>query len=349
MEMRALGRTGIQVPVLSLGTMTWGEQNTQAEAFAQMDLAFDRGVRLFDAAELYPTPARRDTHGRTEEIIGAWLRSRGRRQEVMIASKVLGRSEHTWYRDGGVKPRLLPAQVREACEKSLKRLGVETIDLYQVHWPDRRVSTFGANPTVFRWVREEDEVPIEETLYALGKLVLEGKVRHIGISNESAWGAMTWLRLAEEGAGPRIVSIQNAYSLVNRTFEVALAEIAMRENLGLIAYSTLAQGNLTGKYAGGALPAGARKTLYNRMQRYETPGAEVAVSAYLGLASELGLDPAQLAIAYVASRPFTTTVLLGATSTAQLEHDLDAAEVKITPEIEQAIDAIHLLHQNPCP
>ncbi len=350
MDYRRLGRTDISISSLALGTMTFGEQNTEAEAHAQMDLAFDRGVNLFDAAELYPIPPKPETQGRTEEIIGTWLKSRRRRNKVIIATKVVGRTDSTWFRDDRSEGRLTRPQIMEAVDKSLKRLQIDCIDLYQIHWPDRVVSGFGSNPTVWKAQSPaEDETPIEAVLEVMAELVETGKIRHVGLSNESAWGTMTYLKASESKGLPRVVSIQNAYSLVNRTFEVGLAEIAEREQVGLLAYSALAQGYLTGKYRGGALPPGARKTLFDRLQRYETPGADKALSAYLDLAAELGADPAQLALAFVRSRPFTTAVLVGATSLAQLETNLGSAELVITPEIEARINAIHLLNCNPCP
>jgi aryl-alcohol dehydrogenase-like predicted oxidoreductase len=350
MEKRRLGRTDILVSSLSLGTMTFGEQNTEAEGHAQMDLALERGVNLFDAAELYPIPPKAETQGRTEEIIGSWMKARGNRDKIVLATKVVGRSENRWFRNDGSEARLTRAHVEEAVNKNLKRLGTDYIDLYQIHWPDRNVSGFGSNPTI--WTDPApcaDETPIEETLETLGDLVKAGKIRHVGLSNESAWGTMRYLAIAEKMGLPRVVSIQNAYSLVNRTFETALAEIAHREQVGLLAYSALAQGYLTGKYRDGALPAGARKTLFDRLQRYEKPGAEPAINAYLDLAAELGLSPSQLAIAFARSRPFMTSVILGATSLAQLEHDLGALEVTVTPEIEGRINTLFQHHGSPCP
>lgn len=350
MEKRRLGRTDIMVSSLSLGTMTFGEQNSEREGHAQMDFAFEHGVNLLDASELYPIPPKPETQGRTEEIIGTWMKSRGNRDKVVLATKVLGRSDNTWFRNDGSPTRLTRPQMEEALDKSLKRLGTDYIDLYQLHWPDRHVITFGSNPTAWADVRRaEDENGIEETLSVLGDFVRAGKVRHIGLSNESAWGTMTFLKHAEMKGLPRVASIQNAYSLVNRTFETGLAEVATREDVGLLVYSALAQGYLTGKYRDGALPKGARKTLFDRLQRYEKPGAEQAINGYLDLAGDLGVDPAQLAIAFARSRSFVTTVLLGATSLAQLEVDLGAAAIEITDEIEARINAIHQFTGNPCP
>ena len=350
MRRTTLGRTSLTVPAICLGTMTFGEQNTEAEGHAQMDRAFERGIDFLDMAELYAIPPRPETAGRTEEIVGSWMAARGNRSRVTIATKVVGRSDMTWFRDDGSKSRLTRAQVDEAVFKSLKRLGTEWIDLYQVHWPERRVPGFGSNPTIWKSPsRVADEAAIEVTLEALDAHVKAGRIRHVGLSNESAWGTMRWLRASEVAGQARPVSIQNAYSLVNRTFEVALAEVCEREDVGLLAYSALGQGYLTGKYRGGALPAGSRKALFDRLQRYEGPGCAEAIEAYVALAAELGISPTTLAIAFVVSRPFVTSTIIGATTMAQLEEVLAAADFGITPEIAARIDAIHLVHQNPAP
>ncbi len=239
--------------------------------------------------------------------------------------------------------------IRFAIEGSLKRLQTDYVDLYQLHWPDRSLPLWGAGGTTYRRPSHRAEIPIEETLEALNELVEAGLVRHVGLSNETPWGVARFLRAAELGHGPRVVSIQNAYNLINRAFEMGLAEFAEREQVGLLAYSPLAQGYLTGKYQGGARPPGTRTTLFERAQRYEKPGVEAAIGAYLALARDIGVDPAQLAIAYVTSRPFVTSNIIGATTMAQLETDLGSAQMKITPEIERRIDEIHQLHSNPAP
>lgn len=350
MRRRPLGRTGLEVPEACLGTMTFGEQTTEAEGHAQLDLALERGVDFLDTAELYAIPPKAETQGATERIIGSWFAARpGARRRVTLATKVVGRTASTYYRDDGSPGCLDRAQVREAVDKSLARLRTDYIDLYQVHWPDRAMPGFGGGATVWKEPEPAPEVPILETLEALGEAVRAGKVRAVGLSNESAWGAMTYLHHAETAGLPRIASIQNAYSLLNRTFEVNLAEVCAREEVGLLAYSALAQGYLTGKYEGGALPQGSRKRLFNRMQRYETPGAGPAITAYLALAREAGIDPVHLALGFAASRPFVTSTILGATSLDQLSHALDAFDAPLPAEVLARIDAIHALHGNPCP
>jgi aryl-alcohol dehydrogenase-like predicted oxidoreductase len=348
MQYRKLGRTGLDVSLICLGTMTWGEQNTEAEGHEQMDYALDQGVNFWDTAEMYAIPPKRETQGATERIIGSWFQSRGKRDKVILASKVAGRSDFDWLRDGGVKARPNRAQINEAIDKSLKRLRTDYIDLYQVHWPDRPI-TWGGNPTVYQDLKSEDDVAIEETLSALSALVKAGKIRHIGLSNESAWGTMSYLKLSEFKGLARVASVQNAYNLINRTAETALAEVFMREEVGLLAFSPLAQGYLTGKYLNGALPPGTRKTLFNRGQRYEKPGADIAIQAYVDLAKEVGLDPAQMALAFVNTRPFLGSNIIGATTMAQLKTNIASIDVPMTAELEARINAIHQLHMNPAP
>ncbi len=346
MEFRKLGRTEVRVSVLCLGTMTWGQQNTEAEGHEQMDYAVAQGINFFDTAELYPIPPKRETQGRTEEIIGTWFASRKNRDRIILATKVVGRTRMDWFRKDGSTGRLTRAQILEAVEGSLRRLRTDYIDLYQTHWPDRPIEIFGG----LNYKRlDGDEVPIEETLSALSDLVRQGKVRFIGISNETAWGTAQYLRAAEVLGLERIVSIQNAYNLLNRTFEIELAEFADREQVGLLAYSPLAQGYLTGKYRGGALPPGSRKALFQRLGRYETPQAEAAMALYFELAERHGLNPAQMALQFVTTRPFVTSNIIGATTMEQLQTDIASIHVQLPQEVLDGIERIHLQHPNPCP
>lgn len=347
MEYRRLGRTDLNVSLICLGTMTWGQQNTEAEGHEQMDYALDQGVNFFDTAELYSIPPKPETQGSTERIIGSWFKSRANRDKVILASKVVGRSDSTWYRDDGSKAELSRKQIEEAVNKSLKRLQTDYIDLYQIHWPDRPMP-WGSNPTIFRH-QEGQSHPIAETVEIMTDLMKAGKIRHFGLSNESAWGTMTFLKHADARGLARVQSIQNAYNLLNRTYEVALAEVTMQETVSLLAYSPLAQGYLTGKYLDGARPPGTRTALFGRGQRYENATAEAAIRKYVALAQEFGLDPAQMALAFVNSRPFVTSNIIGATSMEQLRTDIASTNVTITPELEKRIDAIHVEHCNPCP
>jgi aryl-alcohol dehydrogenase-like predicted oxidoreductase len=346
MEYRRLGRTGVEVSALCLGTMTWGEQNSEAEGHAQMDFALDRGINFFDTAEMYPIAPRQETHGRTEEIIGTWFKSRGSRDKVILATKVVGPGARFAYlRDG--KPRLNRRHIEAAVEASLKRLQTDVIDLYQLHWPDRSTNIFGR--LGYRHRDDEDSVPLEETLEVLTDLVQAGKLRHIGVSNETPWGLMRFLSLAEQNGAPRMASIQNPYSLLNRSFEVGLAEVAIREDCGLLAYAPLGAGTLTGKYLGGRRPEGARMTLFPDNTRYMGPRAERAVQAYVDLAARHGLDPAQMAIAFVTSRPFLTSTIIGATSMEQLEKDIAAADITLSTDLLEDLESLHEEHTIPCP
>ncbi len=347
MQYRPLGRTELKVSEICLGTMTYGQQTGEADAFAQMDHAVARGVNFFDTAELYAIPPRAETYGATETIIGKWLFARKNRERIVLATKIVGRSSSPWFRNGAMA-RLDRKNIFYAVEQSLKRLQTDYIDLYQLHWPDRPMDLFEGNSNAYRDRGGPDGVTFEETVSALGELVKQGKIRHFGVSNETAWGVSQFLRASEAGAGPRLVSIQNAYHLLNRQFEIGLAEFAFREQVGLLAYSPLAQGFLTGKYLHGAKPEGARFTLFPRAQRYQKPGADAAIEDYLALAREYGLHPVHLALAFVTSKPFVTANIVGATSLDQLKLILDAPHA-LDPEIEQRIDALHQIRGNPAP
>ena len=349
MDYRKLGDTDLSVSALCLGSMTWGQQNSEAEGHAQLDYAFAHGVNFIDTAEIYAIPPCPETQGATERIIGSWIAARGNRDKLIIATKVAGRGDATWLRPDGAASLLDARNINYAVDASLRRLKTDYIDLYQLHWPDRSLPLWGAGGTTYRRPSKRQETPIEETLEALSTLVASGKIRHIGLSNETAWGLSRFLRAAEQGVGPRIISIQNAYNFLNRTFEIGLAEFSERERVGLLAYSPLAQGYLTGKYLHGARPPGARTTLFERGQRYEKPGVEAAIEAYLALAQDIGVPPAQLALAFVTSRPFVASNIIGTTTLAQLEMNIASINVTITPEIEQRINEIHQRYSNPAP
>jgi aryl-alcohol dehydrogenase-like predicted oxidoreductase len=348
MEMRELGRTGLKVTSCCLGTMTWGEQNTEAEGHEQMDYAVDRGVNFFDTAELYAIPPKAETQGATERIIGSWFKARGNRDKIILATKIVGRSGNTWFRDDKVDQcRVTKEQVDEAVEKSLKRLQTDYIDLYQIHWPDRPANMFGEKikPKHYQIPYE----PFEDILDHLNTHVQKGNIRHIGVSNETPYGVMRFLAESDRRNLPRMQSIQNAYNLVNREFETALEEITMHEQVGLLAYSPLGQGYLTGKYRDGALPEGSRKQLFQRLGRYEKPHAEEAINSYLDLAAEKGIDPTQLAIRFCDTRPFVTSTIIGATTMDQLKTCIDAFTLDWTDELEDAVNALHARQPNPCP
>ena len=347
MEYRNLGRTGIRVSSVCLGTMTFGEQNTEAEGHAQMDHALAEGVNFLDTAELYSIPPKPDTQGSTETIIGTWFKARGNRDKVVLATKIVGRSPMNWFRKDGSNTRHTRAQIDEAVEASLRRLQTDYIDLYQLHWPDRKLSQlFGGH--VYEDLGTDME-PFEDILEALSAHVEKGNIRALGLSNETAWGTMRFLRASEDRGLVRMASIQNAYNLVNRTFEIGLAEVAMREDVGLLAYSPLGQGYLTGKYRDGALPAGSRKAMFERLGRYEGPGGQETINRYLDFAHARGIDPAHLALKFCDTRPFMTSTIIGATSLDQLKTDLAAFSLDWTEELENGVNAIHASHPNPCP
>ena len=346
MQYRKLGNTDIDVSVICLGTMTFGQQNSQAEAFAQMDYALEQGVNFFDTAELYSIPPKAETYGSTETIIGNWLKARGTRDRITLASKIAGPGKD-WIphiRDGrSVFDRI---NIEAALNDSLRRLQTDCIDLYQLHWPERKTNFFGQ----LGYAPQDDTfTPVEETLTVLADQVAAGKIRMIGLSNETPWGVMRFLDTAERLGLTRIVSVQNPYNLLNRSYEVGLAEISWREQCGLLAYSPLGFGVLSGKYLGGAQPPGARLTLYPDYQRYSSPAAISATERYVALAHQHDLDPAQMALAYVNSRPFLTSTIIGATTMAQLRSNIASIDLSLADEVLIEIEEIHNLHPNPSP
>ena len=346
MQQLRLGHTGISVSKLCLGTMIWGSQNTQAEAHAQADLALAAGVNFWDTAEMYPVnPVLAETIGRTEEIIGNWFAARGGRDRVVLASKVAGGGRDI-IRDGAPTT---GAVLRAGVEASLRRLQTDYIDIFQLHWPDRKsyhfrdIWTFDA--------RGGDKVKIEaqmlDILRVSAELIAEGKIRHIGLSNESVWGASRWLALADTHGLPRMATVQNEYSLLCRQFDSDWAEMAVLEDMPLLAFSPLATGLLTGKYAGDVTPDVSRRALNHNLSGRITPQVFPAVAAYLGIALRHGLDPAQMAIAFCAARPFPVVPIIGATTMAQLETNIGAAQVVLSDAVLAEIDAAHRAHPQP--
>lgn len=347
MQYRKLGHTDLNVSAICLGTMTWGEQNTEAEGHEQMDYAVEMGINFFDTAEMYAVPPKPETQGKTEEIIGTWFEKTGKRQDIILATKVAGRAPMTWLRDDESPTEHSPAQIKEAVDKSLKRLKTDYIDLYQLHWPDRPLRLFGG----LGHKEMGGEInKIEDILGVLAEIQQAGKVRHFGLSNETPWGIMKFLHHAEiDDTLPRMVSVQNAYNLLNRIYELGSSEIFHREGVGLLAYSPLAQGYLTGKYQKGATPKGSRKELFDRLQRYETEGTEEAIDSYLDIAKRHGLDPSQLANQFVTTRDFVTSNIIGATTMEQLKLAVTSVDVPWSDELEKEINAIHLRAPNICP
>lgn len=349
MEKRKLGQTDIDVSVICLGTMTWGEQNTEAEAHAQLDYALAHGVNFIDTAEMYPVPPQAETYTRTEQYIGTWLAKRGKRDDFILASKAAGPSrgnDQQNYIRGGA--RFTKAQLHEACNASLRRLQTDYLDLYQLHWPERAVNFFG-RLGLDALKDSGDETPFAEVLEGLQELVQAGKIRHFGLSNETPWGLMQCLKLHENQQLPRVVSVQNPYNLLNRSYEVGLAEMSLREQVGLLAYSPLAFGVLSGKYRHGAKPEGARLTRYDRFVRYSKGQAAEAVERYAAIAEQAGLSLATLALAFVNQRQFVTSNIIGATNLQQLAENIASHEVCLSADILAAIDAVHADISNPCP
>ena len=346
MEYRKLGNTNIEVSVICLGTMTWGEQNNEKEAFSQMDCAVDYGVNFFDTAELYSVPPKKETWGSTEKIIGDWLKDRNCREKIILATKVTGRSGMKWFRNK--ETRLNKEQINLAVEGSLKRLKTDYIDLYQLHWPDRKSNFFGK--LSYQHQVEDEFIEIDEQLDVLSELVKSGKVRYIGLSNETPWGVMKFLSVAERLNFPKIVSIQNPYSLLNRSYEVGLAEISMREKCGLLAYSPLAFGMLTGKYDNGSKPDGARLTLFGEMfTRYTKPKGLKYSEKFNDLAKNFSLSPTQMALAFVNSRDFLTSNIIGATNLEQLKENIESYNINLSSELLDQIEKISNENPFPCP
>ena len=349
MNFKKLGNTDLKVSTICLGTMTWGEQNTQKDAFNQMDYAVDQGINFFDTAELYAVPMKPETRGKTSQFIGEWFLKNKKRNKIILADKVAGASTMSWMRPNGEKTSLNKKQIEFAIDRSLKDLKTDYIDLYQVHWPDRPAGAFSGK-LEYEHKNSNNSVNIEETLEALNNLVNNGKVKHIGISNETAWGTSQYIKYSEQKKFTRIVSIQNAYNFLNRGFEVDLSEIAIREKVGLLAYSPLASGYLSGKYRNGAMPKNSRMDLfYDFWPRYRTINSEKAIEEYWNLAKNFNLNLAQMAIKFCEVQPFVTSVIIGATTMEQLKSNIDSVNINLNKEIIKKIGEIQKRYPNPCP
>ena len=349
MKYRKLGTTDLDVSLICMGTMNFGEQNTESEGHEQMDYALSQGINFIDTAELYPIPPRGESHGRTEIYIGNWLKKRKNRDSLTIASKVIGPSDFTYVR-GDDKPTLLDGEsIRKAVDGSLKRLQIDTIDLYQIHWPSRKTNYFGVRDFAYDQAHDKTAPSIEEILSTMKDLIKEGKIRYIGLSNETAWGVMEYLRLHRKKDLPRIQSIQNPYSLLMREYENALAEISIREKVSLLAYSPLAHGVLAGKYLDGAMPEKSRFAYSGgrNFERYNPAHAQTAIQKYIDLAKKHGLDPAQMAISFVNDREFVTSTIIGATTMQQLKADIGSIDLALEDEVMTEIAQIHLEYPNP--
>lgn len=345
MKYTNLPTTDIKVSKICLGTMTWGNQNTEAEGHAQMDYAIDQGINFFDTAELYPVPAEARTQGRTSNIIGTWFKKTGNRDKIVLASKIAGPGDYTAHiRTGGFTPK----GIRDAVENELKRLQTDYIDLFQVHWPERQTNFFGVrdfkkNPN------EHWQDNFKEMLETFDGIIKEGKVRHIGISNEKAWGTMRYLEEAKLNDLPKIITIQNPYSLLNRTFEGDLAEISIREQVGLLAYSPMAFGVLSGKYIKGTDAENSRLNLFPRFARYSGDNATKATKKYMDIADAHNLSLAQMSLAFVTQQPFVTSNIIGATNLEQLKENIDSINLELDADLLHRINAVHAEIPNPAP
>jgi len=348
MKYRKLGTTGIDVSVICLGTMTFGEQNTQQDGFDQMNYAFERGVNFFDTAELYAVMPRKETYGKTEEILGNWFKETKKRDQIILASKIASKANDLpWVRGGNQTLGFDKKNISAAIDESLKRLQTDYIDLYQLHWPERKVPKFGKLDFEYD-PDDNDWIQIQEVLENLNDLIKVGKVRHIGLSNETPWGVMKFLQTSKENNLPRMMSIQNVYSLVNRVFDIANSEVSVRENCGLLAYSPLAGGRLSGKYINNE-PKNARYTLWpDRFIRHYTKRGEEAILQYVNLAKKINLPPSTFANAFVNDRPFVTSNIIGATSMEHLKENIDSIDITLSKEILKEIEEIHLSYPNPC-
>ncbi len=347
MKYRKLGNTDIDVSVICLGTMTWGDQNTQKDGFDQMDYALERGINFFDTAELYSVMPKKETYGKTEEIIGNWIKEKKKRDKIFLASKISGNGP-SWIREGDKNLKFDKKNLNLAIDASLQRLQTDYIDLYQLHWPERNVAVFGQLDFKYD-PYDTDWTPIEEVLENLKNLIKSGKVKYVGLSNETPWGIINFLKTAKERNLPRMMSVQNGYSLVNRVFDIANSEVSTRENCGLLAYSPLAGGRLSGKYMNGKKLKNSRYTLWpQRFSRHHTKRGELAIKKYVDLAKKYNIAPSTFANAFVINRPFVTSNIIGATSIMHLEENINSIDITLTEGMLEEIEDIHLSDPNPC-
>tara|TARA_Y100000590_G_scaffold65936_1_gene71291 strand:- start:543 stop:1583 length:1041 start_codon:yes stop_codon:yes gene_type:complete len=346
MNYKKLGSTDIEVSTICLGTMTWGEQNTMGEGFEQMDYSLEKGINFFDAAEMYPSPCRKETYGETEKIIGKWLNEKKNRDKIILASKISGPGM-SYIRDGGLQ--FSEKNIAIAIENSLKRLQTDYIDLYQLHWPERKTNFFGK----LGYEHKEDSNEwndFEKILIVLEKFIKEGKIRHVGLSNETSWGLSKYLEISKIKKLPKMMSVQNAYNLLCRTYEIGLAEISIREESGLLAYSPLAGGFLTGKYMNKNLPEKSRQKLFAEYYtRYSKPHVAGIIEKYFNISKKFNLNFAQMSIKFCEIQKFTTSTIIGATTMEQLKTNIESVNVDLNKEVIKEINNIHLMHSNPCP
>ena len=346
MNFKKLGNTDLKVSTICLGTMTWGEQNNQKEAFEQMNYALDSGINFFDTAEIYPSPCFEKTYGSTEKIIGNWFKEKKNRDQVILASKISGPGL-SWIRNGG--PQYSEQNIKKAIEDSLKRLQTDYIDLYQLHWPERKTNFFGR--LNYKHQEKEDSWnDFEKILITLEKFIKQGKIRYIGLSNETSWGLSKFLEVSKLKTLPKMMSVQNPYNLLCRTYEIGLAEISIREKSGLLAYSPLAGGFLTGKYRNNNLPENSRQKLFaDYYTRYNKPNTSIVIEKYFDIAKKFNLDFAQMSIKFCEIQKFLTSVIIGATTMEQLKINIESVNVNLTEEIIRKINDLQIIYPNPCP
>ena len=344
MNYKKLGNTDLDVSTICLGTMTWGEQNTQDEAFEQMNYSLENGVNFWDTAELYAVPPKKETYGYTEEIIGNWFEKTKKRDQVILASKVAGPSRN-YLRNG--ENSFTGPNLESALEDSLKRLKTDYIDLYQLHWPERNVNNFGKLSYVHK---ENNWNQFEDVLGELNKYIDKGKIRYIGLSNETPWGVMNYLKVSKEKNLPRMMSIQNPYSLLNRSYEIGLSEVSIREEIGCLAYSPLASGYLTGKYRNNNFPKGSRMERdFDFWTRYRKPNTEKAIELYYKISEKYGLDMSQMSLKFCEIQDFMTSVIIGATTMEQLKTNIESVNIKLTDDVIKEINNVQTIYPNPCP